>query len=148
MSPPLKPLNDRVAVCGQLRPADMPSIAAAGYAAVVNNRPEGEAMIGQPPTEALRRAAEGAGLAFLDLPFSGTSLRPDQVRRFRSLLAERPGKVVAFCKSGMRSTLMWAAAAIAEGAELNRVLDAARMAGQNLDAASDIVSAIGKQARD
>ena len=60
MPPSLLPLDDRVAVAGQLRPDDMTEIAAAGYVAVVNNRPDGEAMFGQPsvllldePTSAL-----------------------------------------------------------------------------------------------
>ncbi len=35
-------LDDRVAVSGQLRPGDMAEIAAAGFVAVVNNRPDGE----------------------------------------------------------------------------------------------------------
>ena len=106
-------LDDRVAVSGQLQPGDMAEIAAAGFVAVVNNRPDGEAMFGQPRTADLRKAAEAAGLVFLDLPFSGPRATPDQVRAFADLLAGRPGRVVAFCKSGMRSALLWGAASIA-----------------------------------
>jgi len=146
MPPSLLPLDDRVAVAGQLRPDDMTEIAAAGYVAVVNNRPDGEAMFGQPRTADLRKAAEAAGLAFLDLPFSGPNATPEQVRAFVDLLAARPGRVVAFCKSGMRSSLLWGAASIASGRSLEDVLGAAIRAGQNLDPAGEIMVALARSA--
>ncbi|MCF8532232.1 MAG: TIGR01244 family phosphatase [Reyranella sp.] len=147
MSPPLLSLDDRVAVCGQLQPGDMAEIAAAGYVAVVNNRPDGEAMFGQPRTTDLRKAAEAAGLAFLDLPFSGPRATPEQVRAFAGLLAEKPGRIVAFCKSGMRSALLWGTAAIAGGQSLEEVLATAMRAGQNLDAVGETMVALAHAAR-
>ncbi len=147
MSPPLLPLADRVAVTGQLHPADMAEIAAAGFVAVVNNRPDGEAMFGQPRTAALRTAAEAAGLVFLDLPFSGPRASDDQVRAFADLLAAQPGRVVAFCKSGMRSALLWGAASIAAGRSLDEVLVLAMRAGQNLDPVGETMVALARSAR-
>lgn len=143
----LVPIDARVAVAGQLQPADMAEIAAAGYVAVVNNRPDGEAMFGQPRTADLRTAAEAAGLVFLDLPFSGPHATPEQVRAFADLLASRPGKIVAFCKSGMRSALMWGAASIASGQPLEQVLATATRAGQNLDAVGDLMASLAAAAR-
>jgi uncharacterized protein (TIGR01244 family) len=143
----LLPIDDRVAVAGQLKPADMAEIAAAGYAAVVNNRPDGEAMFGQPRTADLRDAAEAAGLIFLDLPFSGPRASPEQVRAFVDLLGNQPGQVVAFCKSGMRSALLWGAAAIASGRSLDEVLTAATQAGQNLDPVGETMVALARSAR-
>jgi uncharacterized protein (TIGR01244 family) len=143
----LLPLDDRVAVAGQLQPGDMRDVAAAGYVAVVNNRPEGEAMFGQPRTADLRKAAEAAGLVFLDLPFSGPRATPEQVRAFVDLLANRPGRVVAFCKSGMRSALLWGAASIAAGQSIEDVLATAMRAGQNLDPVGDTMVALARAAR-
>lgn len=147
MSAALLSLDDRVAVAGQLKPDDMKDVAAAGYVAVVNNRPDGEALFGQPRTADLRKAAEAAGLAFLDLPFSGPHATPEQVRAFAGLLAERPGPVVAFCKSGMRSALLWGAAAIASGRSLDEVLAAALRAGQNLDPLGETMVGLARSAR-
>ncbi|MDP2378000.1 TIGR01244 family sulfur transferase [Reyranella sp.] len=147
MSPPLLPLDDRVAVASQLQPGDMAEIAAAGYVAVVNNRPDGEAMFGQPRTAELRKAAEAAGLVFLDLPFSGPRASPDQVRAFADLLAAQPGRVVAFCKSGMRSALLWGAASIAAGRSLDEVLAMAMRAGQNFDPVGETMVALARSAR-
>jgi uncharacterized protein (TIGR01244 family) len=147
MSAPLVAIDDRVAISGQLQPEDMKEIAAAGYVAVVNNRPDGEAAFGQPRTADLKKAAEAAGLVFLDLPFSGPRASPDQVRAFADLLAERSGRVVAYCKSGMRSSLLWGAAAIAGGRSLDDVLAAARRAGQNLDPVGGTMMALAQATR-
>jgi uncharacterized protein (TIGR01244 family) len=147
MAPPLLALDERVAVTGQLQPGDMTEIAAAGFVAVVNNRPDGEAMFGQPRTADLQKAAEAAGLVFLDLPFSGPRATADQVRAFARLLAERPGRVVAFCKSGMRSSLLWGAASIAAGQSLDAVLTAAMRAGQNLEPVGETMVALARSAR-
>jgi uncharacterized protein (TIGR01244 family) len=147
MSASLVAIDDRVAISGQLQPEDMKEIAAAGYVAVVNNRPDGEAAFGQPRTADLKKAAEAAGLVFLDLPFSGPRATPDQVRAFADLLAERPGRVVAYCKSGMRSSLLWGAAALAGGRSLEDVLAAAGRAGQNLEPVGDTMMALAHATR-
>jgi uncharacterized protein (TIGR01244 family) len=147
MSASLVAIDDRVAIAGQLTPQDMKDIAEAGYVAVVNNRPDGEAMFGQPRTADLKAAAEAAGLVFLDLPFSGPRATPDQVRAFAELLATRPGRVVAYCKSGMRSSLLWGAAALAGGRSLDEVLGAARRAGQELEPVGETMVALAQAVR-
>jgi len=147
MSLSLPMLDDRVAVSGQLHPQDMAEIAAAGFVAVVNNRPDREALFGQPRTAEVAQAAEAAGLAFLDLPFSGPRATPDQVRALADLLAEKPGKVVVYCKSGMRSALLWGAAALAGGRPLNDVLLAAQRAGQNIEPVAEIITSLAQAAR-
>jgi uncharacterized protein (TIGR01244 family) len=147
MSVSLLAIDERVVVSGQLQPQDMRELAAAGYVAVVNNRPDGEALFGQPRTADLKRAAEAAGLVFLDLPFSGPRATVEQVRAFADLLAERPGRVVAYCKSGLRSSLLWGALAIAQGKPLDEVLGAARRAGQALEGVADAMMALGQAAR-
>jgi len=143
----LQAVDSQVSVAGQLQPSDMAEIAALGFGAVVNNRPDGEAMFGQPRTADLKSAAEQAGLVFLDLPFSGPNARPDQVQALAGLLAQRDRRVVAFCKSGMRSALLWAAAEMSVGRGLAEVLSAARHAGQMLDPAGEIIAGLAASAR-
>lgn len=143
----LQDIDKQVSVSGQLQPADMAEIAALGFGAVVNNRPDREAMFGQPSTADLKDAAEKAGLLFLDLPFSGPNARPEQVRTLAELLAKRDRRVVAFCKSGMRSALLWAAAEMSMGRGLDDVLAAARNAGQTLDPAGERIASLAAAAR-
>jgi uncharacterized protein (TIGR01244 family) len=140
-------IDDRVAICGQLQPGDMKDIAAAGFGAVVNNRPDGEALFGQPRTADLRQAAEAAGLAYLDLQFSGPHASPDQVLALVDLLGDQPGRIVAFCKSGMRSALLWGAAAIAKGHAPDEVVATAQRAGQNLEPVRETMVTLGLAAR-
>ena len=147
MSLDLPAVDERVAVAGQLKPSDMKAVAAAGFTAVINNRPDGEAMFGQPKTADIKAAAEAAGLKFLDLPFSGPRASPDQVRVLADLLAEGNERVVAYCKSGMRSALLWGAASMANGRSLDEVLQGARRAGQELEPVADLMTGLARAAR-
>jgi len=147
MSLSLLPVDDRVSVSGQLDPGDMKELAASGFTAVVNNRPDGEAFFGQPKTADLRAAAEAAGLKFLDLPFSGPRATPDQVRAFADLLAAGDHRVVAFCKSGMRSALLWGAASLANGRSMEEVLRGARNGGQELGGVAELMTGLANAAR-
>jgi len=145
--PPLAPLDDRVSVAGQISPDDVLPLAAAGFKAVVNNRPDGEAMFGQPRTADIRQAAESAGLVFLDLPFSVPRATPDQVRAFRHLMATTEGPVLVYCKSGMRSAFLWGAALLAAGCPLDQVLSAALRAGQNLEPLGETMKSLAEASR-
>ena len=144
MAPPIRPLDPRVAVAGQLQPSDLREIAAAGFTVVVNNRPDGEAFFGQPPTIKLQEAAAAAGLTFVDLPFSGTQVSRAQVDAFAALLADPQQRVLAFCKSGMRSTLLWAAAAMAAGRPAEEVVRAAAAAGTDLEPLLPVIGELAK----
>lgn len=147
MSLSLQPLDKQASVSGQLTADDMKDIAAQGFGAVINNRPDREAMFGQPRTADLKQAAEAAGLLFVDLPFPGPNVTAEQVRAFAAVLDKRDRRVVAFCKSGMRSALIWAAAEVSAGRSLDEVLSAARNAGQNLDPIGDRIAALAAAAR-
>jgi uncharacterized protein (TIGR01244 family) len=125
----------------------MKVIAAHGFGAVVNNRPDREAMFGQPRTVDLKQAAEAVGLLFVDLPFPGPNVTAEQVRALADILDKRDRRVVAFCKSGMRSALIWAAAEVSAGRSLDEVLSAARRAGQNLDPIGERIAALAAAAR-
>lgn len=145
--PSLAAIDDRVSISGQISADAMKDLAAAGFKAVVNNRPDGEAIFGQPRTADLRRAAEQAGLTFLDLPFPGPRATPDQVRALSGLLAATPGPVLVYCKSGMRSAFLWGAASLAAGRPLEQVLAAAMRAGQNLEPIGETMTALAEASR-
>ncbi|HQR90000.1 MAG TPA: sulfur transferase domain-containing protein, partial [Caulobacter sp.] len=59
----IRPLDEALSASPQIAPEDLPAIAAQGFRSVISNRPDGEEP-GQPSAEALRQAAEAAGLAF------------------------------------------------------------------------------------
>lgn len=98
-------ITDSVAAAPQLQPGDLAAVAAAGYRVVINNRPDGEAL-GQPSSAQLRAAAEAAGLEYHFYPLTAFNYPGEDVAAMRRLFDdERP--VLAFCRSGTRSTNLW-----------------------------------------
>jgi uncharacterized protein (TIGR01244 family) len=126
----LIPLDADTFVAGQIAPSDMKEIAAAGVALVINNRPDDEEP-GQPLGEYIKAAAEAAGLAYRAVPVAG-GLSAQQVEAMTRALDEAEGKVLAFCRSGTRSTYLWALAQSRRGADADTLLRQAETAGYDL----------------
>ena len=140
-------LDEQTAISGQLRPSDIAEAAAAGFKLIVNNRPDGESW-GQPKAKDLAAAAAKAGIAYADLPFSAPpSIQPVQVAELARLLGETDGGVLAFCRSGMRSTVIWAAAKVAQGASVTDALAKTAKAGYDLRQGAQFIEMLGGAAR-
>lgn len=103
----IKRINDKVSVGAQISPDDMKELKAAGFVAVVNNRPDGEAP-DQPSGAEIEAAAKAAGLAYHAIPMGREGVSPDMVEQTRAVLDGSEGPVFAFCRSGTRSTTLWA----------------------------------------
>lgn len=104
---PFVNLTPDFAVAPQLSVADLDAVKAAGFKAVINNRPDGESP-DQPAEAEIARRARELGLAYRYVPVAGGVFGPQQVAAFREALDESDGPVLAFCRSGSRSTFMWA----------------------------------------
>lgn len=105
-------LTPDLAVTGQIGPRHIDALADAGFRTIICNRPDGEEA-GQPDEAAVRAAAEAKGLRFAYLPVSHDQLTPARAAEFSRLVAELPKPVVAYCRSGARSSTLWQ---IAKGA--------------------------------
>ncbi|MFO7704095.1 MAG: TIGR01244 family sulfur transferase [Halopseudomonas sp.] len=103
----LKHLSPFIAVAAQLQPADMGTLAAAGFRSVINNRPDNEGE-GQPSSAAMQAAAQASGLEYHYLPVISGQISDANVSDFTELLNQVRGPVVAFCRTGTRSTSLWA----------------------------------------
>lgn len=103
----LRPLSPDYAVSPQVEPGDFAAIAAAGYRTVINNRPAEEVPDDLSPV-AMRAAAEAAGLAYEENPVRNGGLTLDMVERQAAVLAASDGPVLAWCRSGTRSSIVWA----------------------------------------
>lgn len=99
-----------VCVSAQLAPADMQAAAAAGFKSVVNNRPDFEGGPDQPTSAQLEAAAHAAGLTYAYLPVNPSVHTPEQIAQFAELLASLPRPLLAFCRSGGRSTRLYLSA--------------------------------------
>lgn len=103
----LKRINDDISVAPQISPDDMPAIKAAGFTTVINNRPDGESP-DQPTSNDMQAAAEAAGLNYHYIPLGREGVSPEMVEQERAALEGSNGPVLAFCRSGTRSTTLWA----------------------------------------
>jgi uncharacterized protein (TIGR01244 family) len=107
---PARPIAEDVYVAPQLTPEAMAEAARAGFRSVVNNRPDFEAGATQPTSAAIEAAAGAAGLAYRYLPVSPAYQSPEDAAAMARLLAELPRPVLLFCRSGARSTRLYALA--------------------------------------
>ena len=110
MQPTPRALDAHMSVSGQLDPEAMAWAAQAGFRSVVNNRPDFEGGPDQPTDAQMRAAAEAAGLQYRFLPVNGGYQSPEEIAAFARLLEELPKPILAFCRSGARSTRLYAAA--------------------------------------
>jgi uncharacterized protein (TIGR01244 family) len=103
-------LGPDLCVASQLDPEAMTLAAGQGFRSVINNRPDFEAGPEQPANARIEAAAVAAGLAYVFLPVAPDYQSPEQIARFAELLATMPKPILAFCRSGTRSSrLYWAA---------------------------------------
>lgn len=102
----IKPLSSAVAVSPQIQPADVPALAAAGYKAIICNRPDGEGA-DQPSFREIQLAAQAAGIPAHYQPVLPGQLSDEQATEFGRLLDALPQPVLAYCRSGMRSASLW-----------------------------------------
>ncbi|MFC7703285.1 TIGR01244 family sulfur transferase [Plastorhodobacter daqingensis] len=103
----IRPLTPAYAVSPQIEPDDIAAIKAAGYTTVICNRPDSEI----PPelhADAIRAAAEAAGLTFVENPVVGGALTMENVIAQGAALDQAQGPVLAYCASGNRSSIVWA----------------------------------------
>ncbi|GAB4265892.1 MAG: protein tyrosine phosphatase family protein [Pararhodobacter sp.] len=105
----IRPLTDSYSVTPQILPEDVPAIAAAGFTTVICNRPDSE-VPAEIRAEAMRPIIEGAGMAFVVNPVVPGALSQENVDCQREAIDSARGKVLAYCASGNRSSIVWALA--------------------------------------
>ncbi|MCW5663424.1 MAG: TIGR01244 family phosphatase [Piscinibacter sp.] len=109
----LRALTPEVCVAPQMTPEAMAELAALGFKAVINNRPDFEEGPQQPTSAQIEAAARAAGLEYAWLPVQPAFQSPQEIARMAELLAALPRPLVAFCRSGARSTKLYQAASAA-----------------------------------
>ena len=102
-------LSDTVSVSGQIDPADVPDLARAGFRSIVCNRPDGEED-GQPTYADVADAARACGMEVRHIPVGATIPMETQIEPLAAALEKLPAPILAYCRSGARSTALWQAA--------------------------------------
>jgi sulfide:quinone oxidoreductase len=131
----LHKLTEDLTVAGQIDPAEIPALAAQGIRAIICNRPDGEAP-GQPPFSTVERAAAEAGIKAIHLPVVSNTISQEDAISFGEALEELPKPVLAYCRSGTRSAVLWSLSEASGGRPVQEILSMAAHAGYDLSALS------------
>jgi uncharacterized protein (TIGR01244 family) len=107
MSLPITCHTNLFGTLGQIDPSHLAEIAQQGYKSVINNRPDGEGGPEQPSNAAIQAEAEKLGLNYAFLPVVPSAITQAQVVEMARLLKSMPGPILAFCRSGARSTNLY-----------------------------------------
>jgi uncharacterized protein (TIGR01244 family) len=124
-------VTDQLQVSPQIGLAEVAEAAAQGVTLIVNNRPEGESDDQTPGTE-IEAAARAAGLAYVAIPVTHAGFSAPQVTAMADALNSASGPVLAYCRSGTRSTLLWALAEASAGGDPDALTNMAAKAGYDL----------------
>ncbi|WP_187335106.1 TIGR01244 family sulfur transferase [Novosphingopyxis iocasae] len=140
----IRQINSTVYAAPQIVPEDVAEAKAIGVKLIINNRPEGEE-IGQPDGAEIEAAAKAAGLHYIAIPVTHAGFSTPQVDAMRAALDENEGgKTLAFCRSGTRSTLLWALAEAKDGKDPDDIAEAAAAAGYDVAPVRMLLDAFAK----
>lgn len=125
-------LTEKLFVSPQISVETVKAAAERGVSLIVNNRPEGEAP-DQTPGDTIESAARSAGMAYAAIPVTHAGFAPWQLDAFDEVLARNgEGKALLYCRSGTRSTLLWALCRARAGDDLDTIAATAAAAGYDV----------------
>lgn len=121
-------LSPHFAVAPQIDVAAVAAAADKGFALIVNNRPDGEDP-SAPQGEAIAAAAAAAGIGYVAIPVGNGGFGTEQIDALALAMRDCDGPILAYCRSGTRSTYLWALASARDGAAAEPLIGAAAEAG-------------------
>lgn len=130
----------------QIGPQDIAEARAAGVGLIINNRPDGESP-DEPQGPEIEAAARAAGIDYLAIPITHAGFSLPQVEAMAAALETASGKVLGYCRSGTRSTLLWALAQASMGADPDAIAEAAARAGYDVAPVRPTIDMLAAQAR-
>ncbi len=139
-------LTDRVFVSPQITLADVAEAAAQGVTLIINNRPEGESD-DQVPGSEIEAVARAAGMDYVAVPVTHAGFSEWQMEAMAKALAAAAGPVLAYCRSGTRSTLLWALAEASRGRNPGVLAAQAEAAGYDLGPVRQMIDMLAARAK-
>jgi len=143
----VKKINSALSVSGQIVPADLKEISEAGFRSIICNRPDGEGP-DQPTFVEIEHAAEQVGLEVAHLPVASGKVRDEDAVTFGELMDRLPKPVLAFCRTGTRSTTLWSLTEGARGRPVAEILAATKAAGYDMSGVARRVANGGRTPTD
>jgi uncharacterized protein (TIGR01244 family) len=135
-------LTDKLFVSPQISVETVKAAAERGVSLIVNNRPEGESP-DQTAGETIESAARSAGMTYAAIPVTHAGFAPWQLDALDEALGKNgDGKALLYCRSGTRSTLLWALARARAGDDLDAIAATAAAAGYDVGPIRQIMEAL------
>ncbi|MFY7836049.1 MAG: TIGR01244 family sulfur transferase [Novosphingobium sp.] len=139
-------IDEKTYASPQIGIAEVAYAKALGIGLIVNNRPEGEAD-DQTPGADIENAAREAGIDYIAIPVSHAGFSMPQVEAMQQALAKAgEAPVLAYCRSGTRSTLLWALAQARSGINPDEIAAKAAGAGYDIGPIRATVDMLASQA--
>ena len=124
-------LTDNIYASPQITLQDVAEAAAMGVKMIINNRPEGESD-DQVPGAEIEAAARAADIDYVAIPVTHAGFSEPQVVAMAKALEGADGPVLAYCRSGTRSTLLWALSEASQGGDPDALTNMAAKAGYDV----------------
>jgi uncharacterized protein (TIGR01244 family) len=138
-------LTDRILVSPQITIDQVEQAKAQGVTLIINNRPDDEEA-GQVNGAEIEAAAKVAGIAYLAVPVAHGGFAPWQLDGMAQALDQAgDGKLLAYCRSGTRSTLLWALTRARAGDNADVLAAQAAAAGYDIAPVRQIMDALAPQ---
>lgn len=135
-------LTDTLYVAPQIGAGDVAQARALGVTMIVNNRPDGEEP-GQTSGAEIEAAAKAAGIGYAAVPVGQGGFAPWQLDGMAQAMEQAGGgNVLAYCRSGTRSTLLWALTRARAGDDREQLAQRAQAAGYDLAPVRQIMDAL------
>jgi uncharacterized protein (TIGR01244 family) len=139
-------LSESVMASPQLALPDIDLAHAQGVTLIICNRPDDEES-GQLGGDLIREAAAKKGIEYRSIPISGGNFKEPEVAAMVDALESATGQVLAFCRSGTRSTLLWALAEASIGEDPDVLAQQAEAAGYDVSPVRPVMDMLAAKLR-
>ena len=99
-------LSDNIAVSDQIYPEDVLELSDLGVRSIICNRPDMESEPDQPDANSIRQASENLGIEFAFHPVESNVQTEQDASGMAKYLCKLPKPIIAYCRSGGRSTAL------------------------------------------
>lgn len=139
-------LSESVLAGPQIGIEDVAQAKAMGVSLIINNRPDDEEP-GQIAGATIERAARAAGIDYLAIPIGHSGFGKEQIEAMACAVMQADGLALAYCRSGTRSTFLWALAQASQGGDPETLLRAASAAGYDVSPIRPTLEALAQEAK-
>lgn len=118
----------------------------AGIGFIVNNRPDGEDP-SAPQSADMEAAAKAAGLGYAYIPVTHSGFSGSQLDALEQVLRDVDAPILGYCRSGTRSTFLWALARARMGDAPEMLAEKAAQGGYDLSSIRPMMDALASGQR-